>query len=155
MKKSLAILTAFSAGLALAQRLARRQRKLSQAGQAWRDSAASRAILSPSSSRKRSMFTCADCCSRFAFIGMLLHRAKRHRCPQIPLREWEFQGTSPSKEEGEAERRKARLGSKNAPFGRSAAASCKPGPFFRGLGSWRFRAARLSPSSQLKWQAPF
>jgi hypothetical protein len=27
-----------------------------------------------------------------------------------------------------------------------------PGPRFRGLGSWRFRAARLSPSSQLRWQ---
>jgi hypothetical protein len=46
----------------------------------------------------------------FVRITSLLSPAERHRCPQIPSREWEFQGTSLSKEEREAERRKAHLG---------------------------------------------
>ncbi|HXO70759.1 MAG TPA: hypothetical protein VN838_17500, partial [Bradyrhizobium sp.] len=50
----------------------------------------------------------------FRFHRMLLSPGKRHRCPQIASREWEVRGTSPSKEEGAAERRKTRLGSKNA-----------------------------------------
>jgi hypothetical protein len=37
---------------------------------------------------------------------MLLSRAKRHRCPQIPSREWEVQFLPPAKGR-EAERRKA------------------------------------------------
>jgi hypothetical protein len=37
---------------------------------------------------------------------MLLLRAKRHRCPQIPSREWEVRGLPPTKGR-EAERRKA------------------------------------------------
>src|SRR4051812_37884542 len=41
---------------------------------------------------------------------------ERHRCPQMPSREWEVRGTSPSKEEREAERRKAHLGNSRGLF---------------------------------------
>jgi hypothetical protein len=91
-----------------------------------------------------------------------LRARKRHRRPQIASRVWEFQGASPSFKEREAERRKAHLGNSRGVFPGSPgnrgtrqrlAASRRrrlkdPGPLFRGLGSWRFRAARLSPSSQ-------
>src|SRR5882724_3870476 len=54
------------------------------------------------------------------------------------------------------ERRKTRLGSKKAPFGRSIAGFRAKGPFFRGLGclaARRFPAARLSLVQPRQWQS--
>ncbi len=98
----------------------------------------------PSCSRKRAMSPSGDCRSRFAFMTCSFFRASVIAARKSLHVSGRFGEPRPRQEEGEAERRKTRLSSKNAPFGRSAAAtSSSLGPDFRA------QARASSPSRQV------